>query len=170
MADKYLSNWDALVFHTNNAAEKILKEYVAPVAEDILRRHIQTDIYDAYTPKTNGWVSSDGKRETYQRRHVLERAVRSVLEDDNTLLVTSTARPSPSVVKGHNFINRYDGSFLELIQSGHTGIWKGGFPRPAVRNTEADFKDFDKGKRLGSVIQYGIRREIEIVLHDWNDT
>lgn len=153
MSDVYFSNWDELVNAINSKASEILEKDVAPVAEEILKEHIKSDIYDVYTPKEGGWV--DGT--TYQRRYVLEDGVKSTLEDSNTLLVTSTATASPSVFGDHSFDNKYDGSFLELLESGHMGIWRGGFPRPAVSNTEKDFK---KNLEIKKAIKNATKREI----------
>lgn len=158
MADKFFADWDSLVNAVNKVASNVLKNDVAPVAEDILVKHIKSDIYDAYTPKQNGWVTPQGLPTTYVRRHVLEGSVTSYLiGNKDTLFVTSRATASQSVVKGHSFRNRYDGSFLKLLESGNMGIWRGGFPRPAVKNTQ---DDIDRSRRITSAIRQGIQREI----------
>lgn len=157
MANKFFDDWDSLVNAVNKVASNVLKNDVAPVAEDILIKHIKSDIYDAYTPKQNGWVTPEGKATTYERRHVLERSVTSYTTNNDTLLVTSTAMASKSVVKGYSFRNRYDGSFLQLLESGNMGIWRGGFPRPAVKNTQ---DEIDRSRRITSIIRQGIQREI----------
>lgn len=61
MADHFFSDWESLVSAVDAKATKILQKDVAPVAEDILKKHIKSDIYDAYTPKTNGWVLKVGQ-------------------------------------------------------------------------------------------------------------
>ena len=158
MADKFFDDWDSLVKAANKAASKVLTRDVSPVAKDILAKHIKSDIYDVYTPKENGWVTSDGSPTTYERRHVLENSLTTYLVDDNmTLLVSSTATASKSVVKGYSFRNRYDGSFLKLLESGNMGIWRGGFPRPAVANAQAEI---DTSRKIASAIKQGIQREI----------
>lgn len=157
MSDVYLSDWESLVKSVNDKASKILEKDVAPVAEEILKEHIKSDIYDVYTPKENGWV--DGK--TYERRNDLEDGVKSILQNNNTLCVTSTTKASPSVLDGYSFRNRYTGAFLKLLESGNMGIWKGGFPRPAVSNTE---KDFETNSEIKEAIKNGIKREIGIYI------
>lgn len=158
MADKFFDDWDGLFNAVNKVASNVLKKDVAPIAEDILEKHIKSDIYDAYTPKQNGWVTSDGSQTTYTRRHVLEGSITSYLTGNNdTLLVTSRATASPSIVKGYSFRNRYDGSFLKLLESGNMGIWNGGFPRPAVENTQ---NEIDKSGSIRLAILHGIQREI----------
>ena len=152
MIKRTYDNWDELVAGANKRMASILKTEVAPVAEDILKRHIKTDIYDAYTPKTNGWVN----HQTYQRRHSVDRNVTSMLQDANTLVVTSRATASKPVVKGWVFANKYVGSFLYLIEKGKTGIWRKGFPRPAVANTQ---EAFGRSKAIESAIKRGIVRE-----------
>ncbi|MBR4021284.1 MAG: hypothetical protein IKI94_01595 [Ruminococcus sp.] len=157
MADIYFSKWDDLVNAVDNKLSVILEKDVAPIAEEILKKHIKSDIYDAYTPKENGWVNGT----TYQRRHVLEEAVTSIMLDKNTVLITSTATASPSIVNGWSFHNRYPGAFLKLIESGNTGIWKNGFPRPAVSNTQ---DEIDNSNQIASAIKRGIKREIGICI------
>ena len=151
MADIYFSDWDRLVKEVDKKATQILKKDVASVAENILKKHIKSDIYDAYTPKENGWVNGT----TYQRRHIMEDAVTSVLQDHNTLLVTirKDVTASPSIIKG--------GAFLKLIESGNTGIWRSGFPRPVVSNTQAEF---ETSSEIKSAIKKGIQREIGICI------
>lgn len=155
MADVYFSDWNSLVKEVDKKAGKILKNDVAPIAENILKKHIKSDIYDAYTPKENGWVNGT----TYQRRHIMENSVTSVFQNGNTLLITTKkdVTASPSVIKGWSFHNRYQGSFLKLIESGKTGIWKNGFPRPAVSNAQIEF---GTSQEIKSSIKRGIQREI----------
>lgn len=163
MKDKFYSDWDSLVAAVDGRTKIILKKNVAPVAKDILTKHINKDIYGAYTPKTNGWVTvTSGKhwiRTTYKRRYSLISGVYTELKDDHTLFVTSKAKASPSVVKGYSFRTRYDGAFLKLLESGNMGIWRGGFARPAIKNTQEEF-DREDG-RVASAIKDGIKREIE---------
>lgn len=163
MADVLFSDWDALAAAVNKKANNILNKDVAPVAKEILKKHIRKDIYEAYTPKPNGWVittpGGHWLRTTYKRRYSLEGGVYARLNSPNVLLVTSKATASPSVIKGYSFRNRYDGAFLKLLESGNMGVWRGGFARPAVGNTQ---KEFDNGNaRITSAINKGIKREIE---------
>lgn len=161
MAERYFSDWESLIAAVNAQATKILEKDVAPVAEDILAKHIKSDIYDAYTPKTNGWVASDGSRTTYQRRHVLEEQITTIVQDKHTILVTSTATASPAIIKGWSFHNRYPGAFLKLLESGNMGIWSGGFPRPVVKNTQ---DEIDNSSAIKSAIKNGIQREIGVCI------
>lgn len=157
MADRFFSDWESLVSAVDAKATQILQRDVAPVAEDILKKHIKSDIYDVYTPKTNGWVNGT----TYQRRHALEQAVTTIVQDKHTILVTSTATASPAVLSGWSFHNRYPGAFLKLLEVGDMGIWRGGFPRPAVTNTQ---NEIDTSQEIKSAIQNGIQREIGICI------
>lgn len=157
MTDAYFSDWDSLVEAVESKAEKILRDDVAPVAEALLKQHIKSDIYDVYTPHENAWVNSS----TYQRRHVLEESITSFISDKNTLLITSTATASPAVVSGWSFQNRYPGAFLKLLESGNMGIWRQGFPRPAVSNTQ---NEIDGSPQIKSAIRNGIKREIGICI------
>lgn len=119
-------------FH--DALMDAMLEEVAPVVEDILRRHIQTDIYDVYTPKEGAWIGG----ETYERSHLLEDSVTSYIIDGDTLFTTSMTTADESIVEGYDFSSNYPGAFLEMLASGHTGIWTSGFPRPAVENAQAE--------------------------------
>lgn len=157
MADRFFSDWESLVSAVDAKATQILQRDVAPVAEDILKKHIKSDIYDVYTPKQNGWVNGT----TYQRRHALEQAVTTIVQDKHTILVTSTATASPAVLSGWSFHNRYPGAFLKLLEVGNMGIWRGGFPRPAVTNTQ---NEIDTSQEIKSAIQNGIQREIGIYI------
>ena len=157
MADRFFSDWESLVSAVDAKATQILQRDVAPVAEDILKKHIKSDIYDVYTPKPNGWVNGT----TYQRRYALEQAVTTIVQDKHTILVTSTATASPAVLSGWSFHNRYPGAFLKLLEVGNMGIWRGGFPRPAVTNTQ---NEIDTSQEIKSAIQNGIQREIGICI------
>lgn len=151
MADRFFDDVDALLDAVEASIADVLKTDVAPVAEDILRKHIKTDIYGAYTPKQGGWVNGT----TYHRRHVLEDGIKSELTDNNTLMVTSEATAGQSVVRGYHFSNRYAGAFLQLLESGHMGIWNGGFARPAVSNAQ---QEIDNSSRITSAVNRGMKR------------
>lgn len=147
---------DAISYNNlDDAVQGILLAEVAPVVEEILRRHIQTDIYDAYTPKEGAWV--DGQ--TYERRHVLEDAITSEIIDGGTLFVTSVAAANDSVVRGYEFSNDHPGAFLELLESGNMGIWRGGFARPAVTNAQSEV---DGSAEIRMLIENGVRRELQM--------
>lgn len=145
------SSWEELCDAAQKRCNDILKRDVAPVAKEIVKRHIKHDIYDVYTPKTNGWV--DGT--TYQRRHVLDGSVYSTFVDDDEIMVTSNATASKAVVPGYSFHNRRPGSFLKLLETGRMGIWRGGFPRPAIGNAQ---KEIDRSSAIRNAIQSGLDR------------
>lgn len=153
MPDRYFTDIDALISAANDAVKKILLDDIAPIAEEILREHIKSDIYGTYTPKPGAWVSGT----TYQRRHVLETSIKSSMMSKNTMLVTGYATASKSVVNGWSFANKHPGAFLQMLESGNTGIWRGGFARPAVSNAQ---KEIDKSTQITSAIRNGIKREI----------
>lgn len=162
MAEIYFDSWEKLCTATEKTLSDILKNDVAPIAENILRKHIKEDIYDAYTPKNNGWVDSQGNPTTYQRRHVLENSIvrrYTTIQGGLELLITSDATASSAIVPGWSFHNRYPGAFLKLLEVGDMGIWRGGFPRPAVKNTQ---DDIDSSSDIKNAIGKGIKREIGI--------
>lgn len=144
-------SWEELCDAAQKRCHDILKRDVAPVAKEIVKKHIQSDIYDAYTPITNGWVG--GK--TYQRRYVLGGSVYDTFINDDEIMVTSNATASKSVVPGYSFHNRRPGSFLKLLETGRMGIWRGGFPRPAIGNAQ---KEIDRSSAIRDAIQSGLNR------------
>lgn len=147
-------NWEDLVKSVDREAVSILLDDVLPVTKEVFKKHIQTDIYDAYTPTENGWVG--GK--TYERRYVLPDNIIFVLENSDTLVVTSAATASKPIIRGYTFEDRETGAFLHMIENGNMGIWKKGFPRPVVKNTE---KDFETNKKIEAAIKRGIKNRIE---------
>lgn len=151
MADYYFEEVEDLLSYFEKSLDDVLLTDVSPLVEEILLKHIKTDIYDVYTPKPRGWVHG----QTYIRRHVLEGAVTSKIDEEHTLLTTSEATANESVVKGYHFSNRYAGAFLQLLESGHMGIWKKGFPRPAVTGAQ---KEVEESHRVESAIRKGIKR------------
>lgn len=171
--DEY-SDWDSLVAAAQKKCATILRRDVAPIVEKIVKDHIEKDIYGAYSPKPGAWklskikqsvrgvyedrVKDDTNKDTYKRRHTLTDDVYSEMSGANndTLLTTTNTAPSPSVVPGWSFHNRRQGAFLQLLESGNMGIWKSGFPRPAIGNAQ---KEIDNSSRVSRAIENGIKRE-----------
>ena len=139
-----MNDWEALVSQAQTKLDAVLQNGVAPVAEKILKERIAKDIYAAYTPAY------------YERRHVLEQHVESNLTGCGTLLVTSTAGVSPSIIPGYTFENRYPGAFLEMLETGNMGFWRKNFPRPAVARTQ---EELDKSREIDRVIRDSLKRE-----------
>lgn len=110
---------------------KAMEEYVAPFVEDVLSEHVESDIYDVYTPKENGWVNG-----TYHRRHALTWNIKSVVKD-GVMSTTSVAEPSRSITGAATWGSK-DGAFFDLLASGNMGLWRGGFPRPAIPKAQAE--------------------------------
>lgn len=105
-------------------------------AAAILRKHIEDDIYGVYTPKEGAWVRGS----TYQRRHEMGKYIIPIDMPDGSVLVTTTYSPNTSVVHpDYHFYGFMEGGFLQLLESGNMGIWRGGFPRPAVSNAQDEF-------------------------------
>ena len=133
MAIIWFDDVDDLVNAVSSVNSEDVIQRVANEVEAILLKHIKSDIYDAYTPKEGAWVGGT----TYQRRHVLEGGIKSTLEEDGTLLTTSDAPAGQCVVKGYNFSNA-DSGFLQLLESGHMGIWRNGFARPVIAQAQKE--------------------------------
>ena len=137
-------DWDTLVAQAQTKLDQVLQQDVSPVAEEILKDRIATDIYAAYTPAY------------YHRRHLLEQNVESDLAEPGTLLVTNTADASPSIMPGYSFENRYPGAFLEMLEVGNMGFWRRSFPRPAVAMAQAVI---GRSAEIKRAIEAGIKRE-----------
>lgn len=150
-------SWEDLVSAVEGSIKHILLEDVAPVAEDILRKHIENDIYGAYTPKNGGWFAGRLYDSPYGRRHVLEDSIRSEMENATSMMITSYATANQSLVPGYSFSNRYGGAFLQMLENGDMGIWRKGFPRPAVSNAQ---KEIDTSSQIQNAIKNGIKRVI----------
>ena len=131
MAGKAYDSIDGFYDAVVAALPTVMQEYVAPYVEDILSEHIESDIYDVYTPKENGWVNG-----TYHRRHALTWNIASFIKGD-TLSTTSTAAPSASITGARTWGSE-DGAFFDLLASGNMGLWRGGFPRPAIPKAQAE--------------------------------
>jgi len=151
-------SWDGLVTAVEGSIKDILLVDVAPVAEDILKKHIESDIYGAYAPKNGGWFAGRHYESAYSRRHVLESSLKSTMENATSMLVTSSAPANQSLVPGYSFSNRYDGGFLQMLENGDMGIWRKGFPRPAVSNAQ---KEIDSSAKIRAAIKNGIKRVIK---------
>lgn len=153
--------WEGLVAEATQYADQILSEDVAPVAEDILRDHIMKDIYQKYTPKTNGWVTWTPNGglvpATYRRRYSLLGYIHSKVEGGGVLFVTSSAKRQPSIMPSSvsRGYPQYDGDFLKLLESGHMGLWRGGFARPAVSNAQ---QEMNNSPRIKTAIMNGISK------------
>lgn len=145
-------SWEALTAAAQEKCKTILTKDVAPIAKEIVKRHIQTDIYDVYTPIPNGWVNGT----TYRRRYALGKSVYYSLVADDEIMITSNAAASKSVIKGYSFHNRRPGSFFKLLETGRMGIWRHGFPRPAISNAQAEI---DRSRAVRSAIEDGLKRQ-----------
>ena len=137
-----------------DAVNQAMLEDVAPVVEEILRRHIQTDIYDVYTPKEGAWIGG----ETYERSHLMEDNLTSYVIDGDTLFTTAMTTADDPIVQGYEFSSNYPGAFLEMLANGNMGIWKSGFPRPAVENAQAEV---DNSSAVRQAVNRSVKRALE---------
>ena len=144
------------------AGDLMIKE-LAPIVEDILRKHIETKIYGFHYSFDRG---------TYGRRHQLPEKVYSSMAGADTMITTSSAPPAPSRVRGgapkmyggavftgEDMSGRSSsggsraitgfktgtsgsaGGFLRLLETGNMGFITrrhGYFPRPAVSSAQAE--------------------------------
>ena len=134
-------SWEELTAAVSNEIPSILLNDVASVAEEIVRKHILSDIYGAYTPKDGGWFAGS--------------SIHSRMESPTMMLTTSYATANQSLVPGYHFVNRYPGAFLQMLENGNMGIWTKGFPRPVISNAQ---KEIDRSSAIQRAIQRGVKR------------
>lgn len=146
-------SWEELCEAAQGRCKDILNRDVAPVAKDIVKKHIQKDIYDAYALIPNGWIGG----QTYQRRHVLENSIyhKFTSNDGDEIIITSNGRPSDPVVKHSVFDSSVPGAFFLMLEVGDMGFWRKGFPRPAIGNAQ---KKIDHSPDIRAAIQSGLDR------------
>lgn len=123
-----------------SASRIVLMEYVAPVVEEILRKHIASDIYGAYSPNV------------YDRRMSLMNSIKSQMISDSELLVTAIAQPNKPA---HGWHSSGDGAFLHMLETGNLGWWRKGFPRPAISNAQ---REVDSSSAVERAKRTGIKR------------
>lgn len=139
---KEIDNIDALYAAAFDSASVriVLMEYVAPVVEGILRKHIETDIYGAYSPTA------------YDRRMSLTNSIKSQMISDNELLVTAASQPN---FPANGWHSSGDGAFLHMLELGDLGWWRKGFPRPAISNAQ---REVDSSTAVEAAKRNGIKR------------
>lgn len=127
----------------DKAIKQVYTKY-APIIENILKSHIDSDIEGKtihtatgapWYRNTSRWsATKEWSGKPYAKRNVLAGAVTHKIEG-NTLLVSSTASSDPSVITGGT-IGGW-GGYLEFFEVGNQGF-KGSFPRPAVTNAQKE--------------------------------
>jgi hypothetical protein len=156
----YYSDWAALIKEAQMRSATVLAVHVAPVAEEILNRNIQTDIYDVYTPTQ------------YVRRNALgdPRNTVSRIRNGETLVVTNIAPPETGIASYNQkaalrdaqiFTTDADtllqaieqGAIYNVFNSAHY-IWED--PRTAVADTQVEFA---WSGEIARAIQKGIEAE-----------
>jgi len=150
-------NWEQLTNAAQQKCIQIVDKKIAPIAKEIVLKHIVSDIYGAYTPKENGWVTKNGSRTTYRRRHLLDSKGNIYHEfiSGDEIIITSRVTASPAIAKGWSFHNRYPGAFLKLLESGNMGLWRGGFARPAIGNAQ---KEINTSSRINDLIRLELNK------------
>ena len=118
-------------------ASRIVLEKYAPRIEDILRKHVEDKIENYTIPTATGgpWYQDGSHNSPYIKRHAISGAITHKIEGD-TLLVSSTASSSPSVIT-HGFISGW-GNYLEFFEVGNRGFKGSGFPRLAVTDAQKE--------------------------------
>lgn len=162
MAFSYMAeDWESLTRTISTYCIPSILAGAIPAGKKILSKHVQKDLYGAYTPKNGGWVGG----ETYQRRMSLidESRYISVFDYiDNEVTITSVAEPSPPIVDGSVFHPEDYGAFLQMHEVGHMGIFRAYFPRPVISRTQEEFdRNIQAHGTIARAIEKGIHTEIE---------
>lgn len=155
----YYDDIGSLIAAAEAKVTTILRSDVSPIAEQIVREHIESDIYGAYSPKPGGWFGGKMYTEPYRRRHDLASQVYTIHQGNDEILVTSYATGNIPVLSGYSWARGEPGSFLQFIEQGGFGLWQDGFPRPAIKNAQAEIDASLSGGAIASAIQGGIKRE-----------
>ena len=123
--------------------EDVLMNDVAPIVKEILRKHIETDVYGAYRSLA---------KNPYMRRGLLTSRITSKMISDDTMLVTSIAQPAKPA---DGWASSGDGAFLYMLEVGDLGWWRKDFPRPAISNAQ---REVDKSAAVERAKKMGLKR------------
>lgn len=118
----------------NNTMKTTMETEVLEHVEDVLKKYVQTEVYDKSKLKPNAWVG--GK--TYERRYALFNSPMWHETESNShgnigtykLRATSTADAGPSIL-GYP-IGGENGWFLGMLEEGNLGFYDPSFPRPVI--------------------------------------
>ena len=121
---------DELMKYIQQQITSSLEDDVAKDSIELMKQHIQEDVYNAYTP-----YSTDGITPHYERTYKLLNSNESEMLDENTLMLTNTRHEG-------------DRDIVAVIESGQGYGW--GYTRdldeeigarPFMKNTKDDLKD-----------------------------
>jgi hypothetical protein len=165
-------NWESLVTDAQQRLAAQARVTLAPAVEKMLARHIQKDVYDAYEPQPDSWVVRDGsgrrttwRLTTYQRRYVL---FDHIFTDVSTgrghvvdLFTSSRGKADKPIIPGWSFHNRRPGALLQLIEGDNHGIWRHGFARHPVTNTNKEIGEKLKSGALRTTVRGCVKTALE---------
>ena len=128
---------------------------IMDLGEEVLRRHILSDIYGVDRRGEHSWVH----RKKYERRNNLPNTVYSYREGD-VVWITASGEPDTPVRKNATFVSAEPGAFLALLESGNLGFltrrspkYMPLFPRPAIRNAQAEVDSEAFQQRIKQIIE-----------------
>lgn len=127
----------------------VLTRYVAPVIEKILEKHVEEDIYGVDPRGPHSWYGG-----LYPRRHNIAKNIKSEIDGNGVLHVTSTEEANAPARGWHS---SGPGGFLELFEVGNMGFLKRhgkSFPRPAVTRAQ---KEVDSSPEVRAAVELGLR-------------
>jgi len=155
------SSWEALAAAAVEKTRKILEHDVAPVAKNILNKHIQEDIYAAYSPVGSEFGGYDRRGELGSPSNT-----KAEILDDGTLNITNIAVDSNSVRMQYGFadVSEYNETdrLLYWIEYGLVPNMFNSKPyswmnaRPAVQLTQ---NEINTSPEITAAIERGINRE-----------
>ena len=153
------------------AIKKTIEKQIGEQVWQILKDHIEEDIYKAYSP-SGEWVwgtPQDSDEDGYQRRRkngLLKESDKYIDVDhvpgsnSYRLRVSTTATPSESVL-GNEWDSSIIGGFLAMLEKGNLGFWSRHnigyrgvthpFPRPVIKNAQAEAEE-NMGKFTREII------------------
>lgn len=149
---------------TQDVEDDIMMHEVADAVAEILMRHIQSDIYGAYTPKViqwgksnvpTGWRRLNDHEIQYARRGSLTYGALGMYREiqNGTLFVTSDAEVNQPVIGSWNSSDH--GAFLGLLEDGPSRVFSGVGPRPVINNAQAEI---DNSPEIEEAYERGLKR------------
>ena len=160
MAD--FKSFESLAAAANRSCRQIMDKDLAPAIKQMLKEHIQSDIYEANPPpKPGAWVGGG----TYVRRHMAEKKIlHSFFEssgESGWMLVTSYAGPSKAILTGYHVYNNRSGALFRLLENNWRGfLRRKRKPAMVIPNVQ---RELATDARVSEAIKRGLRKHFSDV-------
>lgn len=161
------SDINSLCQAVENTFPNILENQVYPVAVEIFRKHVDSDIYGAYTPSSlyarRGNIGSNIYREiTTSGVGGYELGITSAEPAYDQWVWKSTKKSGNGtqyIYKNvpNGWTEQFPGAFMKMLEGTNFGLWKGGFPRPVITNTQ---NEYSTSSAVKAAIKAGIKAHI----------